>query len=205
METGCGDAAAAAWTFRGDESRRRRHSAEAGARRRYLQGNSIDDATAVRLAPALAGAGIEEVYLGKNKIADEGGVALAAFARSEHGPRKLSLYGNQLGDAAAASFADAIAADPILELLNLSHNAIGDTGAGRLSEGLGTNSRLRKLDVAVDGGAERRRGDGVAATPRPRRGDVVETESRRQVAGTTPRPRRGYSAETSRGRDVEMS
>ena len=73
-----------------------------------LNGNYVDDDCCVLLGPALAAAGVREVILGKNRIGNAGGRALAAACRLEGAPRKLSLLNNHLGDGAAAAFGEVL-------------------------------------------------------------------------------------------------
>ena len=122
-----------------------------------LQNNAIDDEVAASLVAPLAAAGVCELFLGKNRIGDTGGAALAQGCAETDcrgtltSPlRKLSLIENRLGNAAACSFASALSASCPLLALNLSHNSIGDEGVVALAASVQHNARITSLDVGIN-------------------------------------------------------
>ena len=123
----------------------------------HLQGTGITDAIAISLVAPLAAAGICELFLGKNRIGDEGA---SAFARScmttdacglTTSPfRRLSLMSNHIGDNGAGAFAAALGANCKLHTLNLSHNNITEAGVSALAQGVQQSVYAKSIDVGVN-------------------------------------------------------
>ncbi|KAH8045012.1 hypothetical protein JL722_14409 [Aureococcus anophagefferens] len=163
----------------GSSRRWPRAGAATGGYCAHCHGNGVDDAAAAALAPLLAAAGVREVYLGKNPSATPRAPRWRR-SRAAPRPRKLSLLGNRVGDAGAASFAAAVARDPPLEQLNLSHNDLSDAGLLAMIRRR-ANGTLRKLDVGVN----RRCSDGAKRALRLLF-DPSAVAARRFVAGALP-------------------
>ncbi|EOD26952.1 hypothetical protein EMIHUDRAFT_236263 [Emiliania huxleyi CCMP1516] len=114
------------------------------------------DAEAAQLAEVLASGAaprLETLYLGENKIGDEGCKALvAALGKEGAAPRleKLDLNWNKIGDEGCKALAAALGkegAAPRLETLYLGENKIGDEGCKALAAALGKEGAAPRLET----------------------------------------------------------
>ena len=65
---------------------------------------------------------LKELYLGDNRITDEGAIAIAAALRMNNTLTILSLKNNKVGDKGAISITDALSTNGSLKHLNLENN-----------------------------------------------------------------------------------
>ncbi len=95
-------------------------------------GGLLEDADAIWIAATLPShlehGGLIQLALAKNRIGDEGGLALAASLASGHAPglRTLNLQHNRVGDAAGVALASALGSVPCLRYCFLQHNRLED-------------------------------------------------------------------------------
>ncbi len=93
---------------------------------------------------------LEELWLGWNKIGDDGAAALRTALGRNNSLKVLRLSGSNIGSNGAWNLAAALERNCTLSELYLGNNIIGEAGAAALRAALETNCTLEQLN-GVDG------------------------------------------------------
>jgi len=119
----------------------------------YLNGNKINDQSALTLADVLPTTALLTIHLNSNVIEYQGAIAISkALSNSTTTIETLSLTDNFIGDAGAIEIAKGLSKNTSLRRLNLMKNNIGDRGATALAEALCINATLQSLKIGSDTG-----------------------------------------------------
>lgn len=120
-----------------------------------LSDNAAGDVGACALAAALPHTVVEELLLSRNALGDQAGQALAAalVRKRKCAVRTLVLASNQLRDASAVAFGEALGApkpggNRSLETLDLSANKLRAHAVLALGDALVANGKLTALDLS---------------------------------------------------------
>ena len=114
-----------------------------------LNGNEFGERTGRVFGEALRQevSALETLYVGLNKLQNEGTVPIARALATNRTLRTLNLRDNEIGDAGAVALGRALRSNFHLQELFLSLNDIQDVGAAALGDSLKLNTNLRVLDL----------------------------------------------------------
>lgn len=131
----------------------------------YVEGNGIGDEGCAALSELLSSlpqtdeegrdvscCGIQEVYLGANRIGPEGAECIASVLRVNKKISKIYLEGNVLGAKGAAAFCDVLEelkGDTGLKHLYVDNNNIGKELSNRLAKALRSDTVIEDIDISA--------------------------------------------------------
>eukprot|EP00039_Didymoeca_costata_P030174 m.28203 g.28203 ORF g.28203 m.28203 type:complete len:291 (+) comp7982_c0_seq1:220-1092(+) len=116
-----------------------------GIKRIYLTGCGLSEDGASALTKGLRKSNIEELYLWKNDIGDEGAAKIAQHLKHHPTLRVLYVGYNNIGDRGCLHMAKLIELSDKIETLDLRGNSIGPDGAKALAAAIAKNKSLKKL------------------------------------------------------------
>jgi Ran GTPase-activating protein (RanGAP) involved in mRNA processing and transport len=114
----------------------------------YLGANRIGDDGARALTGVLSSTTLERLYLSNSEIGPAGAALLARSLRSHATLRKLVLMRNKIGAGGAEALAEALRSNKVLEELDLSDCQIADVSP--LAGALAGNTALTSLDLSAN-------------------------------------------------------
>ena len=112
-----------------------------------VAGNSIGVQGAESIASALKHISLTELYISSNSLSRNGSMAIAEALKYAPSLEVLSMFNNDMGDAAAVAIGNVLNSTNALTRLFLSQNSISDDGAAAIARGLKHNLQLEILTL----------------------------------------------------------
>ena len=93
---------------------------------------------------------LEELYIHRNKLGDNGAELLLEGIKNTKTLRVLDISCNKIGPSGTTAIANALTNNTTLEKLNISNNKLGDNGAELLLKGITNTKTMRILDISCN-------------------------------------------------------